>query len=280
MMDEPDLHPAYDFIAPGSLPGYTGRGADGYPSNGHGGDLAMLFSDEYFSDDGPDDDEDHEEVWEVNEEWLMALVTPPLTPFMPLLSTYEVGGPSTAAAEGHSLTLLAHGVLVPPSVIKDLCTRMGNLEYGHGDRQKGDENQPSRSEMIDTGQGIVENTNDKLVQVRLANAVYWVYENCWRVQVKAKVMASHMVQAIGRLEQASTRMEQDQQDTTQRDEMIFRLSQQIQTLPAAVQHRDVKIQQLQTLVSEMSSRKSTLMQCILGMDRRLADLERRPPGPQ
>ncbi|GKB64629.1 hypothetical protein Tco_0920815 [Tanacetum coccineum] len=28
------------------------------------------------------------------------------------------------------------------------------------------------------------------------------------------------------------------------------------------------------------SRESTLMQCILGMDRRLADLERRPPGPQ
>nr|GEV98843.1 hypothetical protein [Tanacetum cinerariifolium] len=38
--------------------------------------------------------------------------------------------------------------------------------------------------------------------------------------------------------------------------------------------------QLQALVSKMSSRKSTLMQCILGMDRRLADLERRPPRPQ
>ncbi|GJS74233.1 hypothetical protein Tco_0707074 [Tanacetum coccineum] len=35
------------------------------------------------------------------------------------------------------------------------------------------------------------------------------------------------------------------------------------------------------MVFEMSSRsKGTLMQCILGMDRRLADLERRPPGPQ
>ncbi|GKF84538.1 hypothetical protein Tco_0249436 [Tanacetum coccineum] len=46
---------------------------------------------------------------------------------------------------------------------------------------------------------------------------------------------------------------------------------------AAVQQRDTHIQQLQTIVTEMSSRESTLMQCILGMDRRLAALEKRPP---
>ncbi|GKA18565.1 hypothetical protein Tco_0698480 [Tanacetum coccineum] len=95
-------------------------------------DLAMLFGDDDFSDDGLDDDEDDEEVWKMDEEWLMAPVTPPPMPVMPPLSTYKVGGSSTATVEGHSLTLLAPGVLVPPSVIKDLCTRMGNLEYGHG----------------------------------------------------------------------------------------------------------------------------------------------------
>ncbi|GJY85379.1 hypothetical protein Tco_0499405 [Tanacetum coccineum] len=88
------------------------------------GDLAMLFGDD---DDSGDDDsegpEDDEEVWEVNGEWLMAPVTPPLMPVMPPPSTYEVGGPSTAAAEGQSLTLLAPGVPVPPSVIEDLCTQ-------------------------------------------------------------------------------------------------------------------------------------------------------------
>ncbi|GKD36232.1 hypothetical protein Tco_1251741 [Tanacetum coccineum] len=42
------------------------------------------------------------------------------------------GGSSTTAVKGHSLTLLAPGVPVPPSVIKDLCTRMGNLKFGHG----------------------------------------------------------------------------------------------------------------------------------------------------
>ncbi|GKA31496.1 hypothetical protein Tco_0717801 [Tanacetum coccineum] len=42
----------------------------------------------------------------------------------------------------------------------------------------------------------------------------------------------------------------------------------------------VQIQQLQTLVAEMSSREGTLMQCILGLDRRLADVERRSPRPK
>ncbi|GJV59562.1 hypothetical protein Tco_1465662 [Tanacetum coccineum] len=42
---------------------------------------------------------------------------------------------------------------------------------------------------------------------------------------------------------------------------------QVKALQAAVQQRDSQIQQLQTTVSEMSSRESTLMQCILGMDR-------------
>nr|GEZ78864.1 hypothetical protein [Tanacetum cinerariifolium] len=47
-------------------------------------------------------------------------------------STYEVGGPSTAAIEGPSFPLLAPGLHVPPTVIEDLSTRLGNLEYRHG----------------------------------------------------------------------------------------------------------------------------------------------------
>ncbi|GKA33730.1 hypothetical protein Tco_0720159 [Tanacetum coccineum] len=95
-------------------------------------DIAMLFGDDDFSDDDSEGFEDEEEVWEVNEEWLMAPVTPPPMPVVPPPSTYEVGGPSTAAAEGQSFTLPAPGFPVPPSVIEDLSTRMGNLEYGHG----------------------------------------------------------------------------------------------------------------------------------------------------
>ncbi|GJX13228.1 hypothetical protein Tco_0204986 [Tanacetum coccineum] len=53
-------------------------------------------------------------------------------PAVPPLSVYEVGGPSTAAAEGSSFPLPTPGLLIPPSVIEDLSTRLGNLEYGHG----------------------------------------------------------------------------------------------------------------------------------------------------
>ncbi|GJR96351.1 hypothetical protein Tco_0268525 [Tanacetum coccineum] len=75
---------------------------------------------------------DDEEVWEVNEDWLMAPVTPPPVPYMPSPSTYKVGGPSTAATEGYSLSLSAPGFPMPSSVIEDLCTHMGNLGHGHG----------------------------------------------------------------------------------------------------------------------------------------------------
>nr|GEZ47080.1 hypothetical protein [Tanacetum cinerariifolium] len=62
-----------------------------------------------------------------------------------------------------------------------------------------------------------------------------------------------VIQAMDRLEQVGAQVEQGQQTAIQRDE---------------------------TMVFEMSSHERTLIQCIIGMDRRLADLERRPPGPQ
>nr|GEW96865.1 hypothetical protein [Tanacetum cinerariifolium] len=97
---------------------------------------------------------------------------------------------------------------------------------------------------------------------------------------KVEVMASQMVHAADRFEQIGTQVEQRQQTATQRDEVVVGLTQRVQALQAAVQQRDSHIQQLQTTVLKMSSRESTLMQCIIGMDRRLTDLERRPPGPQ
>ncbi|GJY54525.1 hypothetical protein Tco_0446189 [Tanacetum coccineum] len=310
-MDEPEPQHAYDFFAPGPLPGYAGN-----PNNMNGWieadvpllgelgemgeplgaevdeplvdpvidelaepivevedqmvtpvmdmeeDLAMLFG---VEDDSSDDDfegpEGDEKVWEIDEEWLMALVTPPPMLVMPPLSTYEVGGSSTAAAKGHRLTLLAPGVHVPPSVIEDLCTRMGNLEYGHGLLVK---------KMMTVSDA----------EVADSIAIGEIRPRVYAIEGHVQVMAFQMVQAVSRLEQVGTRMEQDQQATTQRDEVISRLSQHVRTLQAAVQHRDVQIQQLQTLVAEMSSREGTLMQCILGLDRLLADVERRPPGPQ
>ncbi|GJV58513.1 hypothetical protein Tco_1459518 [Tanacetum coccineum] len=167
-------------------------------------DIAMLFGDDDFSDDDSEGFKDDEEIW-------------------------EVGGPSTAAAEGHSLGLLASGAPVPPSVIEDLCTRMGNLEHGHG---------------------LLVKKVIKVSDAEVADSITIgeIGPNVSAVEGQVQVMASQMVQVVGRLEQA------------------------------AVQHRDLHIQQLQTMVFEMSSHESTLMQCILGMDRRLVDLERRPSG--
>nr|GEY89018.1 hypothetical protein [Tanacetum cinerariifolium] len=44
----------------------------------------------------------------------------------------DVGGLSTAAVEGPSAPLPAPELYVPPIVIEDLSTRLGNLEYRHG----------------------------------------------------------------------------------------------------------------------------------------------------
>ncbi|GKA83323.1 hypothetical protein Tco_0804918 [Tanacetum coccineum] len=124
-------------------------------------------------------------------------------PVMAPPSTYEVGGPSTAVAEGHSLTLLAPGVPVPPSMIEDLCTRMGNLEYGHGQLVK------------------------KVITVSDAEVADGIAIGDIGLRVSAiegqvQVMASQMVQAVGRLEQVRTRME-DQHDTTNRDEIEYQI---------------------------------------------------------
>nr|GFD61757.1 hypothetical protein [Tanacetum cinerariifolium] len=47
-------------------------------------------------------------------------------------STYEVGGLSTIAVEGPSTPFPAPGLPVPPTMIEDLSTHLGNLEYIHG----------------------------------------------------------------------------------------------------------------------------------------------------
>ncbi|GKB93508.1 hypothetical protein Tco_0979645 [Tanacetum coccineum] len=251
-IDESEPHPAHDFFAPGPLPGYAGN-----PNNNNGWieadvpllgelgvvadepmvgpivneivepiveaeeqmiapvvgmdeDIAMMFGDDDFDSEGFDE----EEVWEVEEEWLMTPVTPLPIPAVPPPSVYEVGGPSIAVVEGPSLPHPAYGLPIPPSVIEDLSTRLGNLEYGHG---------------------------------QLVKKVIHVSDD--------EVAAGVTIGEIG--------------------PTVFAVEGQ-----AVVQQRDTQIQQLQTMVLEMSSRESTLMQCILWMDRRLADLERRPPGPQ
>nr|GEZ14271.1 hypothetical protein [Tanacetum cinerariifolium] len=65
-------------------------------------DLAALFGKDDDFEDDDFEDFNEEEVWEVNEEWLMAPVTLPLVLAMQPPSVYEFRGPSTATAEGPS----------------------------------------------------------------------------------------------------------------------------------------------------------------------------------
>ncbi|GKC82844.1 hypothetical protein Tco_1138561, partial [Tanacetum coccineum] len=226
LVDEPKPHPAYDFFAPRPLPGYSGN-----PNNNNGWleaddyllgeleamvdepmvvpaieeeDLVALFGDDDFEDDASDGF-DEEEVWEVNKEWLMAPTIPPLMLAVPLPSVYEVGGPSTAAAEGSSFPHSASRLFV------------SDAEVAAG------------------------------VSIR---------------EIGLRVFAVKG------------------QTAAQRDEAVAELTQRVQALQAAVQQRDMQILQLQTTVSEMGSRESTLIWCILGLEMRLEELERRPPRPQ
>ncbi|GJU49670.1 hypothetical protein Tco_1219225 [Tanacetum coccineum] len=256
--DEPDPHPAYDFFAPGSLPGYAGNPNNNnewieadVPLLGELGvvadepmvgsivdevtepiveaeeqmialeidmdeDIAMLFSDDYFEDDASEGF-DEEEVWEVNEEWLMAPVTPPPMPAVQPLSVYEVGGPSTVAAEGPSFPHSASGLPVPSSVIEDLGTRLGNLKYEHGRLVK------KVIQVSDT-------------EVEAGVSIREIGPRVFAMEGQMQVMASQMVHVVDRWEQA---------------------------LQAAVQQRETQIQQLQTAVSEMGIQESTLMQWVL-----------------
>ncbi|GJV94378.1 hypothetical protein Tco_1545955 [Tanacetum coccineum] len=193
-------------------------------------DLAALFGDDDFEDDASDGF-DEEEVWEVNEEWLMAPTTPPPMLAMPPPSVYEVGGPSTVPSFPHSSSRL----LVSPFVIEDLSTRLGNLDYGHGQLVQR-VNQVSDAEVA--------------ASVTIGELGPRVYAAKGHVQV----IVSQVAHVAERWEHVGAQID--------------------------VQQRDTRIQQLQTTVTEMGSKESTLMRCILGLERRIAALERRPPRPQ
>ncbi|GKD77891.1 hypothetical protein Tco_1340512, partial [Tanacetum coccineum] len=228
-IDEPEPHPAYDFFAPGPLPGYAGN-----PNNNNRwieadvpllGELGEIGEPQGAEVDEPMAVPAIEEVFEPMVEAEEQMAAPIIDMEEDLVAlfgedddseppcVYEVRGPSTSATEGPSFPLLAPGLPVPPSVIEDLSTRLGNLEYRHGQLVK------------------------KVIHV----------------------MVSQMVQAADRWEQVGAQVEQGQQTAAQKDEGIAELTQQVQALQEAMQQRDSQIQQLHTTVTEMSSRESTLM---------------------
>ncbi|GJV11825.1 hypothetical protein Tco_1353366 [Tanacetum coccineum] len=194
-MDKP--HPAYSVFAPGSLPGYAGN-----PNNNNGwieadvpllGELGAELEESMVA---LVIDEAAEPIVEM-EEQVIALVIDMDEDlamqfgddddfgeydFEGFEGDEEVGGPSTAAAEGHTLAFPAPGFPVPPLMIEDLSTRIGNLEYEHGQLVK------------------------KVIKVSDAEVadnitIREIGPSVSAIEGQVHVMASQMVQAMGRLEQ-------------------------------------------------------------------------------
>ncbi|GKE79311.1 hypothetical protein Tco_1545431 [Tanacetum coccineum] len=142
-VDKLEPHLAYDFFAPGPLPGYAGD------SNNNNrwieADVPLLRELGVVADEPmvvPAIEEVAEPVVEAEEQ--MAAPVIDIEEDLAALfgedddfedddsESFDEEGPSTAAAEGPSFPHSASGLPVPPSVIEDLSTRLGNLEYGHG----------------------------------------------------------------------------------------------------------------------------------------------------
>ncbi|GJR27372.1 hypothetical protein Tco_1103604 [Tanacetum coccineum] len=168
---------------------------------------------------------------------------------MTLSSTYEVEGPSSTTPgtlfhAGQPFTVMTHGTSVPPSVIDDLCVRMGNLKYGHV--------------VLVKKMGTVSDA-----QVADDISIGEIWPRVTTVKGQVQVMVSQAVQVVSKLEEIKTRVQQ--------------VKSRVDTHPS--DHTAVQGQELRTRLVEMESRESTLMSYMLWMEERLAVLEKKLPGP-
>nr|GFA54195.1 hypothetical protein [Tanacetum cinerariifolium] len=177
-------------------------------------------------------------------EWLVTPVTP-LRVTVTVSSTYEVGGPSTAVVEGPSAPLPAPGVPVPPTVIEDLSTRLGNLEYRHG---------------------VLMRKMEEVSDAEVADSI-----NIGEIHPSVATVEEQVDSRVDTY--PSSQMAVPGQD------VIVGLSQQVQTLQTALHGTELQNQQFRTRVVEMESHVGILMSYMLWMEERLTVLEKRLPGP-
>nr|GEU61681.1 hypothetical protein [Tanacetum cinerariifolium] len=201
-VDEPEPHPAYDFFALGPLPGYAGN-----PNNNNGwieADVSLLGELRDVANEpmvGPLDDENAEPIVEA-EEQVIALVIDMDEDIAMLFGDddFEVGGPSTDAAEGQSFPLPASRLPLPSSMIEDSSTRLGNMEYEHRQLVK----------------KVIQVSN---VEVADDITIGEIGPRVFAIEGEVQVMASQMVQAEDRLEQVQAL----QAAVQQRDSQIQQL---------------------------------------------------------
>nr|GEW54906.1 hypothetical protein [Tanacetum cinerariifolium] len=199
------------------------------------------FDEEEELDEFMDDDED---VLDEDDEWLMAPVTP-LRATVTVSSTYEVGGPSTATSVGHTLTTMASGVATQPQMIDDLCVRMSNLEYRHGELVK---------KMV------------KVSDSKVADSITIGEIHPRVVTVKEQIESRVETYLSGQM-------------AVPRQDVIVGLSQQVQTLQTTLHEAKLQNQQLRTRVAEMESHEGILMSYMMWMEECLTVLEKRLLGP-
>nr|GEW19631.1 hypothetical protein [Tanacetum cinerariifolium] len=156
------------------------------------------------------------------------------------VDTYEVGGPSTVAIEGPSFPLPAPGLPVPPTVIEDLGTRLGNIEYRHGVLTK-------KMEEVSDAE-VADNIAIREIHPRVTT----VGE---QIQVESRVDPHPNGQMV-----------------LQGQEVIVGSNEQVQTLQTILHETELQNQQLQTRVTEMESRERLTV-----LEKRLPGP---PPGPQ
>nr|GFA12603.1 hypothetical protein [Tanacetum cinerariifolium] len=181
----------------------------------------------------------------------------------------DVGGPSTVAFKEPSAPLPAPRLPVPPTVIEDLSTHLGNLKYRHGVLMR------KMEEVSDA-------------EVAYSIAIGEIHPRVATMDEQVQVMASQAVQVVSDLKEIETRVQQVESrvDTYPSGQMavpgqdvIVRLSLQVQTLQTALHGIELQNQQLRNRVAEMESHVGILMSYMLWMEERLTVLEKRLPGP-
>ncbi|GJX34876.1 hypothetical protein Tco_0246433, partial [Tanacetum coccineum] len=242
-VDEPEPHPAYDFFAPAPLPGYAGN-----PNNNN----RWLEADDYLLGELEamvDEQMDVPAIEEVAEPVAEAEVE-------------QVIAPVVDIAEGQMNALVM-------DMEEDLAALFGDDDFEDDTSDGGAP--PSVYEVGGPSTVVAEGPSFphpalglpvppfviEDLSIRLGNLEYGHGQLVQRVNqvIDAEVAVGVTIGELG--------------------PRVYAVEGQID-----VQQRDTQIQQLQTTVTEMGSRESTLMRCILGLERWIAALERRPSGPQ
>nr|GEZ76544.1 hypothetical protein [Tanacetum cinerariifolium] len=155
------------------------------------------------------------------------------------------------------------------TVIEDLDTQLGNLEYKHG---------------VVTWK--MEEVSDVVVADSIA--IGEIHPRVATVGEQVQVVEAQTTQVVSRLEEIETRVQQVEcrvdtqssgQMAVQGHDVIVGSNEQVQTQQKALHETELQNQQLRTRVAELESHMGIVMPYMLWMEERLKVLEKRHPGP-